>query len=1124
MAKQGGSTVQPGQGNVATIANQATDRLTRVEAGATKTDAGNPLDAVLVDDTQGANPSDGSQNIESLSILDDIQGETHTDPYAEERAKEELRFEGVDPDAEAESQRVKAMSEREESERWQYRQPQAKVETDPSSPDGGYTDRILGIAQNVANSQVEDHALTFSPGSNLGKIAVGLGAVTNPGQQNIQLDDNFRYAVAIHAEKYFADQMEGVKSTLTPMSTKEQVEAEENASPNLELKKATDSSRLGMEIARDFLRENNLAAGLPSDAYSDISKDQATVLGDYAKELYAMSMGSDKIIRDVDDDGMVVFTLTPAMVAELDASRQARKIQTPSMEVIKPTHTKPEKGRLQGEKGKYTKEVAGALGKGVASSKAAQESLENQASIPHGVRPRRLQLLMGTLLPALMAGPQQFNNPLVEMAAEINGFGSSKYAALKIAEQIKQSKGEYYDINSILRMMKQGAAEELRALVEGRNQANFQTFYTQAFASRQSPQQTHFNLTTSKIVRGATANVVPTMVKKDGKYFDAAIQAFAMLIGENITYGEKDVGLDAYLPEFRVNFLRTQAPMLAEMGRTLKEVLNQSFSEGEVDAMYQAIEQGKPINDPSFPKPKLLRLDPQKHSELIRKIKDKGEDGIAYMDALMEFAEFMDAMKAGRSFPLYINPTIDGKTNGIASNALQMGTEAAAIMTGVLRSPDAIHAVENDHDIRDELETILKDNLRRAGFAGSHADGVVPALTRIAESVFGYRPLNKEITMTFGYGKEIDSFINSINEAVYSVSDKDPQVKKAAEFIRSTGMTDQEVANIVLQHYIPAMEMVMSPEAIEARAMHRGVALIHGLADTLMYYNNPVGDPLYMGGKRSLGAKKVGSYKMLDNEGNQVQRTANKYESESTSAAVKMRKAGDRVWEDVGGKAFSGAVVAPIQSIDAATVIKSFSGKSWDMLTSNVKQPYMHQIYDAFKMDVATYHHMMPEINNNWAQTAITWSALEQGIIALNSRALPALREKLKSFSANDKIDLEEHFPLIADMMQGSFTKNGANYMGLKSRLKFLYPRGHKKSREQWVEDAIYQIVGASGFSIGQKYATKAEIGYFVQALLNETQLKPRINRLYKKTQDNRAKLKPKIFGKGNHIYQYYAH
>ena len=1107
MAKVGGVNRT---GEVNTIAETATDQLARVTEGATPQVTANPFDAVM-----GDSPAVQQQQEPDLSALDAIEGETFDDPYAEARAAEELGREMGDPEADEVAQRVTPMSERGEVDRWGYRQG---PEIDYADAEASFTNRIMDVGSKVGNSQVEDHALTFSKGSNLGKIATKLGANTTPMEQNIQLDDTFRYIVAARAEKFFADRMEGAKNEQMPQGIKQELEQEEQKVQHLDIKKATDSAQLGQEIAREYQREVLASQGQDSSSYNDLPAQEATILGDYAKEIYAAAMG-DKIQRSIGPDDMVVFTLTPSMVAELDATKTVRNLYVPSQEIIDPLST-PE-GEIKGEKHKYTKQVAGGLGKGVASSEAAQESLKNQGSIPHVVLPRRLKILLSTLLPSLMAGPQQYNNPLVEMAAEINGFGNSKVSSLMAKAQQKQDAGEHYDMNGVLRSIKQGAANSLMTVVKNRNKANYLTYYTQAFNTRQSPQQTHFNPTTSKIVRAVTGNAVPTVVTKNGKYFDAAIQAYAMLIGGDVD----KVGMDAFLPEYRKNFLRTQAKGLEADGNRLLEILNGAMTDAEMETMLQAIEKGMAINDPNFPKPRMVGLDPQRDADLIKRIRDKGEDGVAYMDALMDFALFSKAMREGRSHPTYINPTIDGKTNGLAGIGLQMGIEKLATLTGVIRSPDAIHAVQNDHDIRDELKETLLADLKKSKFEGTFNEHELPAMVRLGESVFSHKPLNKEVTMTFGYGKEIESFIQSIIDTVYNVSQSDTKAKAALDYLHGRGWSNEEIARAMLNKYIPAMARVMSSDAMEARALHRGVALIHGMADELMMHTSATGDPIYIGGKSPEGRQKAGSYKMLE-DGEMVQRTANMYPSKSTAAASKMRSGKDGPWEDVGGKALSGSVVAPIQSIDAATVIKSFSGPSWKMLKHNVKQPYMHQIYDAFKMDVATFHHMLPEINRNWADTAITWSALEQSKIALRKRAIPAWEKKLKALPAGQKVSLD-NFPVIKAMLEGYYSEKQGRYVhaGLESRLKFLAPDNMTGSvRDEWVKKAALAIMSKSGATSGQTEMTRGELHKFMQAVLDVTNLDRRIANAYQLAEQKRAKLKKKVFDPNNLILQYFAH
>ena len=58
---------------------------------------------------------------------------------------------------------------------------------------------------------------------------------------------------------------------------------------------------------------------------------------------------------------------------------------------------------------------------------------------------------------------------------------------------------------------------------------------------------------------------------------------------------------------------------------------------------------------------------------------------------------------------------------------------------------------------------------------------------------------------------------------------------------------------------------------------------------------------------------------------------------------------------------------APVQSLDAATVALTASGRSWARLdNASNGNPYLHTIYDAFKVDAMGYDVVLDEVNKNW--------------------------------------------------------------------------------------------------------------------------------------------------------------
>ena len=60
-------------------------------------------------------------------------------------------------------------------------------------------------------------------------------------------------------------------------------------------------------------------------------------------------------------------------------------------------------------------------------------------------------------------------------------------------------------------------------------------------------------------------------------------------------------GADALLPEARLKAFDNHRLQLLQWGKRLQEVLDQSMTDAEAEAIAAAIEQGLPLNDPNFP-------------------------------------------------------------------------------------------------------------------------------------------------------------------------------------------------------------------------------------------------------------------------------------------------------------------------------------------------------------------------------------------------------------------------------------------------------------------------------------------------------------------------------------------
>jgi len=159
---------------------------------------------------------------------------------------------------------------------------------------------------------------------------------------------------------------------------------------------------------------------------------------------------------------------------------------------------------------------------------------------------------------------------------------------------------------------------------------------------------------------------------------------------------------------------------------------------------------------------------------------------------------------------------------------------------------------------------------------------------------------------------------------------------------------------------------------------------------------------------------------------------------------------------------------------------------------------------------------MLPEINKNWAEIGLTWSALEQSKIALRKRALPAWENKLRAMEKGKQVSLDQ-FPVIKAMVESE--------KGMTSRIAFLAPAGlDPKQKRKWISDTTKRIFRDSGAQYGQETMNRGQLHKFMQAYLAHTNLDRRLAAAYKKAEQKRHKLGKKVLDPNNNIAQYYAH
>ena len=1021
-------------------------------------------------------------------------------------------------------------------------------------PNGGIEERAMRMVDDVSNGSIyiggttakaADTSTVKSMLNNAGALEVDVDAP--------KLTPNFTKVMSYVVEDYLSQVAFG-KNEEGQYDREDQI-TDEQLMGDSAFSKADGNRRLGQEIHRQHQRYINNLANQPTDAYTDLSPDEAYLLGDMAKELYYetqnKNFGEGVFMtkgRDVNAKGeQAMFQLTPAGQSLIRQGNTLRKKLLPKTHV-RPLKVPPPDGRLMGEIGRIVRNVTSRVygpGSGV-SSRELNEAMRNLSQTAHVVDPQRLKILLSTGLAAL-TGSVPMDHPF----AYINHIGKDKMDEFLAREQTATDQNRKFIPKPMksYEAIQNDLAQALYGISLDRKGPNYLTFYLQAASGRIAVQQTNFDPTTKKSVRFVTRSATPTQIKKGSKYEKALRQMYAMsLLGPVV----KDA--DALLPDAREQALKSAENTLYDKGVRLRNALAE-ISDAQVEAVADAIAKGVPLDSPDFPKMPMLGLDPNNKTDadLLAEIKKKGEDGQAYIDGLIDFANYKEAMDSGNVYQSYFNAYIDGKTNGLAANGMQMGDEATAYRTGVLRRGIDDFFIDGNEDIRDLLDSTLNTLMDFSEFELYPSEDY-PEVYRIAKKIYSNRGLNKTTSMTFGYGKDVEGFKADILEFMNIMRREDGQdakdLNQDIEILLSKGSSMGDLIDSIHSKYDAALREVLGPDTMESRNLMRGAAFLHQITNELFSIKGPAGSMLNMGGMMSTGAQGKGTpTKIFVNQrAEDVNESYRKktapvsqiYGEEATAAAPKVRTdpiTGEQTTE-IGGTSWGAAIPIPIQSIDAATVALSASGKSWKDIRERSQQPknspYMFPIYDAFKMDASTYDAVLQNVNDNWIDINFKWSYLKQTQNSLN-----VLKEKTNELYKDLKKPLVGNDRAMIDYLFSTFISENqkpvlqiVNKLGkvmdprldqedifnqvdkLQSRMRTAGFRGFKKEGNLWVIDPNVPL-------------TVNDLKVFNKSLESVMNLDSRLQSHIDNVETKRSKLKAKIkaaIARGELVLQYYTH
>jgi len=776
-----------------------------------------------------------------------------------------------------------------------------------SELDGGIFERAANLAAHVESRNIGLDGLTDASNSVVKNALTAVGAI-NP--ETKQPDRDFLQIASIVAEDAFAtlSMEDGIAyADLDPqMQDDTNIVIGRNKKGN-QITKIVPKSQGRREIGRRVHQHYQKIKG--NEDYKDLSPQDAETIGDIVKELYfaANDSASNPIIEMVripskskGDKWQRGFRITPYGEQVLSAGADIRSVMFPKQQVRTSKNPLP-KGRLTGDPGRNLKRVSGAM-KPVVGAELMNEAAENASTVGNLVIPRRLKILFATAIPVLseVVGNlivQRDNSGNIRFTikddfglSDLNHVGQDTINVFVGRARMKGLKDQalidYVKENHALLINK--LAQDVFGVNLERKGANFFTYYIQAFSGRISdPQQNTLNPTRSKTARFVTGNPAPSIVSNKGTFGIRVHKNLRQMYANELVDGAADL-----LPEERENALQANETKLYEWGKKLREAMD-TISDADVQTVSEAIDNNVPLmidgrvneNFPKFPKWSSVLAN---ESDLAKAIRKKGEDGQVFIDGLIDFANYIDARNKKDSegnwqFHTHFNSMMDGKTSGLSINGLQLGNEIMAFRTGVLRTQGK-YFLDNNKDIRDELKDNLINLVNNEPWkglklgSGENSRASIVLLKKIARIIYANRDLNKQTTMTFPYGRELESFKRDIEPTLHILSEesrvqkdedqKSGNLKKEYlfelldEFMKLSGMNTTFIVDALHKRYVDGLVQTLSPEFQESRSLMRSVAGMAAMYNEPMSLISATGFELNLGGSMTTGFDTRQQYKI----------------------------------------------------------------------------------------------------------------------------------------------------------------------------------------------------------------------------------------------------------------------
>lgn len=811
--------------------------------------------------------------------------------------------------------------------------------------------------------------------------------VSDPNTGMTSIDPDFGKVASMATENALDGAFMGAKEDPEDMENPFTADERGNAVPVDKVNPADLATNTGREVHKWWSAEKK-ARGEPID--ESITDQEAKDLGAATLMTYAGSfpnlMEVDYVKGGRDKDGNpnaegMRFVLTDRGQRQMELNRGTRTRMFDTR--INPSRT-PKPAGLEGdsasEKPAFRKrrEIE-SDDKAYASLEQVEESIANQNGVNHVVDARRSRIALAMLLPTLYGQIGDPNNRF----SDAFGLGSiSLETTIKEQTDVKgmaADKAQNFAMN-VMQSKKKSTAREVKAIADNFGVPNYLTFGIQPMTARTMVQQTDFNPTRNKLVRFVTRSAHPAVIKSmSGRLYENYMNILALSFGK-----------DDMLPKGRMADLKENTPRYRAWGKSLKDNLDKAFPTDMFNQGMAAIQSGQKVPDPSA---QLLQFQRGLDPALMDFLTKKGEDAPMAIDALIDFADFMDNMEQGRPHKTSLNAYVDGKTNGIANQGMMLGIKNLATKVGALRNADAATALD-DGDIRQAMADLISDRLDNGTIPvipmEQLQDGRDMILMDVLRGLGNAKPINKAISMIFPYGKEIAGMKGEIANKLPEVRANDSVLDSQIEELVNSGIPLDDIISAAHENVVYSLFEIFGEDTFKTRSIMRHVGFLHALTDDLFSIKGPIGHRINLGDRRidpkTTQTTRVTVGGTAQERNPKTTMKLNVSDQYLSSAAT--RPTGRDPRGEAAGHVRGRAAVIPTQSMDSAVVIRTSTGKSWEKLKAAhpANDPYFFQIYDAFKVDVHNYDVIAGETNQNWLDiTTRDWSFLAEAEKELNS-------------------------------------------------------------------------------------------------------------------------------------------